>query len=254
MCRKNLYWFVCVCFSFTSVLTKDELQELMSRASAFTKFEMNPCSWIYRNASQEYFDAISAEKQNIMEVYVKDNNGDPASPINGAIKGLFFSANVSRCGPSGELQPVPKSYFGRTRLLVPADVILAEMSNLYFSDFFCMYDAHYVTLVMTRPGSTADAFCQQFLIPVDLGHNPFLCLNMSTREAYVSAKIWVEILCTEDININHVLAIGGEFTDKVEYIPRTPRKGGIAKKPHCKVCNLYPRKFNSWMDIQLSKW
>jgi hypothetical protein len=46
----------------------------------------------------------------IMEPYMKDNNGDQASPINGAIKGLFFAARVDRI--SG--LPPQQSPFGDT--------------------------------------------------------------------------------------------------------------------------------------------
>lgn len=64
---------------FNTELTPKELHMLMSRAEITSGGHMKPCHWFYWNSSREYFDRIRAVKQNVMEVYIKDNNGDPAS-------------------------------------------------------------------------------------------------------------------------------------------------------------------------------
>ncbi len=106
-----------------------------------------------------------------------------------------------------------------------------------------MKKAHYVTLVMTKSRSEADRFCQEKLIPIDPENNPFLCFNRSERQAYVvSSEIWVEVLCTENIDIDGALAAGGEITDQVDFKESSPRKpDGIRKRVDCRICNLYPR-------------
>jgi len=92
------------------------------------------------------------------------------------LTGLFFMAEVERGSVIGE--PYRESAFGSTRLIVPVHVLLDLAPQLYFADLFCMRGMwHYVTLVMTRPGSGADDFCRRHLLPLsvdDHDDNPFL--------------------------------------------------------------------------------
>jgi len=55
----------------------------MSRSNAF-------CRVLYRNKSPQYFHDVFYKDSGVMHVYDKDNSGDPASPINGQIKGLSY--------------------------------------------------------------------------------------------------------------------------------------------------------------------
>ncbi len=202
---------------------------------------MNPCTTFYRNQSRKYFERILVKRGNIMEVNTKDKNGHPDSPINGAIKGLYFCANM--CYTTGQYKPPSWSYFGPMRLLVPTEVMLDERSSLYFADFYCKDttdgSAHYVTVVMTRSekDSTVNQFCRKWLIQLDLENNPFLCLNR-LGEVEVSGNIWVEILFTENIDINDVLRRGGKFNYDFQNFPR----GGTGHNDRCKWCNLYFRE------------
>jgi hypothetical protein len=61
------------------------------------------------------------------------------------------------------------SPFGERRIKLKAEILFNESKNVYFSDFYCMYaaSAHYVSLVVTTPGSDADAFCRQYIVPLD---------------------------------------------------------------------------------------
>ena len=101
---------------------------------------------MYRAKPDSYFQDIASNHHNIMKVYRKDANGDSASIINdGALDGLFFSTSVP---------PNTMSHFGRRRVLIPASEMIKHDSRLYFADFYCNNRAHYVTVVLTRPGVT----------------------------------------------------------------------------------------------------
>ena len=45
------------------------------------------CRVLYRNKSPQYFSDVFTKNAGVMKVYVKDNSGDQASPINGQING-----------------------------------------------------------------------------------------------------------------------------------------------------------------------
>ena len=71
------------------VLIKPELDKLMQKAKGFQSRGSNrqrlPVEFAYRNKPRHYFNNIKNNRSNIMEVYIKDNNGDPGCPINGQI-------------------------------------------------------------------------------------------------------------------------------------------------------------------------
>jgi len=50
------------------------------------------CRVLYRNKPPQYFDNVFNMHSGIMKVYVKDDSGDQASPINGQIDGLSYTA------------------------------------------------------------------------------------------------------------------------------------------------------------------
>ncbi len=219
-----------------SVRTKDELNKLMTKASDYAGDKMNPCQYFYRNKSRKYFQQIEDEHRSNMKVRTKDNNGDPRSPINGALEGLFFCVKVQ--GEQNE--PVPTSPFGPKRLLVPVEFLLNEAFKLYFTDFYCFGEdrPHYVTLVMTRPESKADDFCRLWLVEVP-DKNRFLCWDKSTQKARVSEKIWVEVFYTEDIKISNIPEVNGmgKFTEVADTSGEYT-KGVIPKYQGCPHCNL----------------
>ena len=142
-----------------------ELRQLHRKAVAYCEDEQpSICNWVYRNQSQAYFEDVKNNNGGLMKVVPKDRSGDPRSPINGGqISGLFFMAR----NEGG--QPQPKSPFGPCRLQVPPNILLDVASNIFFTDFYCMQgETHYVTLVMTKPGSSADIFCRHRLLRLNL--------------------------------------------------------------------------------------
>ena len=134
-----------------------------------------------------------------MKVYLKDYNGNAASSINGQLKGLFFCAipylNTEK--------PADWSFFGSKRVSIPAPAMLTEDCNLYFADFYCYYNSerHYVTVVLTKPGSMSDRFCKEKLMNLDPRKNPFL-YRKDNDEVWTSGNVWVEVFYTEDVQLS----------------------------------------------------
>jgi len=143
-------------------------------------------------------------------------------------------------------EPCRVSAFGSTRFIVPVDVLLTDAPRLYFADFYCMRGKfHYITLVMTRPGSTTDEFCRQRLLSLSLDdqhNNPFLFRRPGTGEMRVAQGVKVEVLYTENIDVNHFrLHRGARIVENVPLIGKgSSTPGGLPKNPQCTVCNLLP--------------
>jgi Phytanoyl-CoA hydroxylase-interacting protein C-terminus len=221
-------------------LTLDDLDILYDKAVDFCKtISFTRCTWLYRNRWPEYFNNILRNRDGIMEVYVKDNNGDQTSPINGKLYGLFFATkNVNG-------RPLLRSPFGSVRFQVPARVLLTRDANLYFTDFYCPRDSrrgiHYVTLVVTEMNSAADRFCQNRLLQLNCEYNPFLF--RSGDELFVNSnnRLHVELFYTENIDIIDLCDREGAklLRNMPTFRPdsrSTP--GGIPKHPYCRLCNL----------------
>jgi len=206
--------------------------------SSCIRYNTTPCVWLYRNRWTSYFKDIFTNHGGIM-VYAKDNSGDQASPINGQINGLFFMAKNINGQPPGD------SPFGEIHIQIPADVLLSMAPNLYFADFYCMNGKiHYITLVMTKPGSATDNYCRDKLLPLSPHNNPFLFKRGSEWHVNVTPYILVELFYTEDIDIDEMIHEYGAIllTD----IPRPPNcrgrstPGGKPKNMMCTKCNLRP--------------
>ncbi len=214
-----------------------ELQQLHGIALA-NGGSMVCCKWMYRNKPLQYFRDIEINHGNIMQPYIKDNNGDPASIINGQINGLFFSSVVDR-NTGG---PMPFSYFGERRLLVPATHFFQNLSvRLYFADFYCLnYNApHYVTLVMTERGSQTDRFCDGKLMELDIHNNSFLYYNQHQQNVWTCNTARVEVLYTEDIDLTIWTRYHGcQLTLTPTRGRGTSTPGGFPKRSICHVCNL----------------
>jgi len=230
--------FVVILCVITTELTLIDLQNLHQMAIFnCNRYYVDRCKWLYRNRWESYFRDIFKKHGGIMEVYEKDNSGDPASPINGQIKGLFFMAkNINE-------EPPQDSPFGKCRIQIPASVLLSMAPNLYFVDFYCMNGkTHYVTLVMTKPGSSADNYCQEKLLRLSHDDNPFLFRRGSQWYVNVTQYVLVELFYTENIDIIKMITEYGAIYR--EDIPTPPHcrgrstPGGVPKNKLCTNCNL----------------
>ncbi|KAE9555694.1 hypothetical protein FO519_001046 [Halicephalobus sp. NKZ332] len=217
-----------------------EMEQLLERALSFCgdgRSNVHPFRILYRCKPEYYWQDIVETSNSIMIKYIKDENGQAASPINGAIYGLFFSARLL---PSGALPS--SSPFGNIRMSLPAEVLLhPDRVNFYFSDFYCNTQTHYVTVVVCVKESKTDQFCRAQLIPLH-PNNPFIGVIKSHRgfEFYVSKKVWVEMYYTESIPISW-----GRF-DRIKATGLgTSKIGGLPHNKTCKVCNLYPVESNT---------
>ena len=224
------------CSSLSTVYSQRQLESLHQLAVDFVErdgdniFGKYTCDVFYRNKPPEYFTKCR-KKGNKMKVYWKDDNGDPRSPINGRIKGLFFATGVDQ--DTG--RPPGMSPFGSKRVSIPAKTMMTH-SNLYFADFYCKKanGPHYVTLVLTKQGSETDGFCEENLKSLVIRNNDFLWRS-STKKVHVTSKVSVEVFYTEDIDLSTL-----KYPIKsVKVIGRgSSTPGGIEKNSDCPECNL----------------
>ena len=195
--------------------------------------------YFYRNKPAQYYERISWYSNGVMEPYIKDQNGDQGSVINGKINGLFFSTKVDRATGL----PPAVSPFGNTRLNIPVDRLMHTNCRIYFADFYCNHSVHYVTLVITERDSETDLFCQENLINIGMfpPNNEFLFYSAQKDRFYCCTKLWVEVLYTEPIDITQELA----EDPRVFFSPVQIRgKGsssplGLPKNEKCYTCNLF---------------
>lgn len=220
----------------------DEINQLLLKSISFMSLQYRspnqqylPCRYFYRNKPQEYFHNIFLYQGGIMTVYRKNKNGDPASPINGLLDGLFFGVNVDL---ATGLPTVP-SLYGPRRLSIRSWCMFQLAPNMYFCDFYCHYRSHHVTLVMTKPGSAADTFCSSRLKLLDNFQNPFLYIDFKSQTVLVTTRVWVQVFYTENINLAWVLQNDFGFMDDVpsQPVPVTTVEG-VPKNPLCTICNI----------------
>ncbi|KAI0234988.1 hypothetical protein LSAT2_014624 [Lamellibrachia satsuma] len=213
---------------FRAEFTRNEMETLLGKAKTHVgDGEFLSCEVFYRNKPNAYFEECYNNHNGTMNVRLKDNGGDHASVINGQISGLFFTANVdfSTGGPFGS------SPFGRKRVIYPAITLFHRDANLYFVHFYCMYEKnHYVTLVLTQPGSDVDHFCQRKkLIKLDNENNKFLRHSTDEENVEVTTGVMVEVYYTENLTLPD-----REFLKDVEIRGRgTSTPGGIPKHRYC---------------------
>ena len=241
-----------------AVMEMSELFSHMKKAmTSSSPSDTSKCRWFYRNKSEQYFSDITSKHGGVMKTYLKDASGDPRSPINGEINGLFFMSKVQ------DGQPQAQSPFGNTRLLVRADILLGLAPNVYFADFYCLEFSslssrsrgsgsrrgsrsrqrkekdHYITLVQTCHGSDADRICQQRLPKLNIynkNDSPFLYFE--SGEVRVSSTFMVELFFTEDLQVAQLLEDGKA---QMKYnIPTfgagQTSQGGRAKHSSCAIC------------------
>ncbi|XP_046332196.2 phytanoyl-CoA hydroxylase-interacting protein-like isoform X1 [Haliotis rufescens] len=177
-CRKSSVISIKTCMS------KEELQQLKTMAVTYCHSKSrNPGKYtikqFYRSKPERYYTHIMSNKGGVMEKYIKDNNGDPYSAINKKINGLFFSGSLD----TRTRKPPDFSYFGDKRLFIPAEELFTWDTRMYFADFYCLYETHYVTVVVTKTGSAEDRFCEGRLLELDLKDNPFFTIKQGTGSA-----------------------------------------------------------------------
>ena len=214
------------CFS------KEDLKNLYGKAKTFLNsgyYSYFDCEVFYRNKDPEYFEDI-LNSGGLMTKIMNDNGGDKRSPINGCLEGLFFLANVDYTSQ----EPPTSSPFGSKRLSIPAFILL-ENTNLYFADFYCMNNAHYMIIVLAEKHSDEDLFCRTKLLPLRKD-NPFL--KMVGNQLKINGRVWVEIFYADNINLSYCLAQGATFTNTDVTFQGHSTPNGIPKKPGCDICNL----------------
>ena len=230
------------------VLVKSELKKLLQKAEDFLLYGGNNqellVKYAYRNKPRHYFHNIRINKSNIMEVYIKDNNGDPGCPINGQINGLFFAVR-----PEPSTMDIPDvSLFGDTRIFFPVKELIQPATKFYFADFYCHKKIHYITFVATKSNSPADKFCEKHLLELSLNSNSFfyrrsfntyfhLFHGIHEPAFYCCREPRVEILYTENIDLSKDY-IQWESVPTIGRGSSTP--GGLPKRQSCTTCNLYP--------------
>lgn len=229
---------------FRTYFTVNELKILFDRAVDFLKCkDFAFLEYFYRNKPKDYYKDIFENHNGIMKPYVKDENGDRSSIINRNIEGLFFNVNLDR-----KLSPPPMSYFGRRRAFIRSDNLFHSNSKLYFADFYCHYEKHYVTLVITEKDSRSDSFCTDRLLSLDIFDNPFLKLLVvpisEQLKVYtvLSKSVHVEVLYTESVDLMHIQQKQNGFLFKdVGVLGRGASKpSGIPKNEKCQICNINP--------------
>ncbi|XP_050395736.1 phytanoyl-CoA hydroxylase-interacting protein-like isoform X2 [Patella vulgata] len=216
--------------------TMVDVNNLHQLALLATEETPMPVPYLYRNKPSNHPTIIEARQTGIMAKYIKDNNGDQASCINKKIKGLFFSATADR----STYLPPAISPFGDYRILVPPQYLLNSFtSNIYFADFYCKTQRgpHYITLVLTKPGSVEDVYCKPRLIKLDINDNKFLYYDPMYGRYRTASSSNVEVLYTENINLNEMRSKSG-FLETFVRSRGQSRPEGIPKNTSCAICNL----------------
>ncbi|ESO99411.1 hypothetical protein LOTGIDRAFT_231070 [Lottia gigantea] len=235
------------CLSFVTHATKSEISELFNLAEKFRAKRLSnrrttktiPVPYLYRNKPRNHETIQEAQRTGIMAKYIKDNNGDQSSSINNQIHGLFFSASACK----RTKMPPEFSYFGDYRLMIPPQHLLPNL-NIYFADFYCQAPKrpHYVTLVLTKPGSVEDVYCSPRLPKLNIHSNKFLYYDPHIGYR-VTKACHIECLYTEDINLTSMREKIGVVETNITNVRGRgqSRPEGIPKYEHCEDCNL-PKK------------
>ena len=218
---------------------------------------MVPCKWLYRNKPKAYFDEIIYWKGGLMEATTKDQSGDPRSPINGRIKGIFFTASVKRGSIDGEL--IEKSPYGSSRFQVSIKYIKHIFyHNLYFADFYCAgSNYHYVILVIAQVNSESDIFCRRNLMILQWSNNAFLTDDGCSFYVNDTSCCVIEVMYANDVNL--VMALAKKEARLIDNIPTFGRNPKVVRKsPRCPVCNIHPlwtkSDFYTNDCLQLKRW
>jgi len=106
-------------------------------------------------------------------------------------------------------------------------------------------DIHYVTIVLTKTGSSAYQFCNRSLPRLDLNSNPFLYKD-DEGHIWVSSAIFVDVFVTEDLNVKNMVECE---VAKMEYCVPTSGLGETSqggetgtKTKNCEICDIFSRR------------
>ncbi|CAI2322552.1 unnamed protein product [Caenorhabditis sp. 36 PRJEB53466] len=207
--------------------------------------QMHEFCVVYRCKPKVYWDEIHHYCNDVMQKYIKDDNGQPGNLINGKINGLFFSARLLPDLTLPQFSP-----FGNVRMIINAFPLLnPERHNFYFADFYCNKNIHYVTVVICVIDSDTDIYCRDRLIRLNPLSNPFVKLvpppdRFGPWRFYVNYTLWVELYYTEDIQLNM-----GQFSAIMATGAGTSKIGGLPNNKACSLCNLYPHRKNIKREI-----
>jgi len=208
------------------------MSQLQDKAISFILKDRKwiPCKLLYRDKDEEYYDFCRHDCNGLLLPIMKNENGDPASPINGCIQGIFLGASVD--WKTGQLPA--NSPYGYIRFHVLIERLYGPECNLYFADFYCHVGSrsHHLTLVVARANSPADTFCKLRLLKLDRTDNPFLYQDPMTGRMMHTTSAWIHVFYTEPI----AMSVG--WFDGV-YCSNTGTKMGKPKNASCTVCNIY---------------
>jgi len=207
----------------------EEMEQLKQKAIGFIEGEnRRPCREFYRDKDKEYYDQCLYENGGFLLPTLKNENGDPASPINSRLEGIFLSVGVD-----WKTQELPRdSPYGNIRFQIPIEWLYGPYFNLYFADFYCHAGSksHRLTLVLTRPETDADNFCASHLPKLNRSDNPFLWHDGVGWVHNTSA--WIHVFYTERIPIKD-----GRLYQVCCDRPSTNLKWGKPKNPSCETCS-----------------
>lgn len=199
--------------------TQTELREQLSEALAETNKNSNntrECSYLFRD--KERHSMRYKMSAGIMYTRpVRRFNGSARCPLKmDGVEGLFFNANVY-----GNKLP-SNSNFGDLRLEIPVDKMLTSTANIYFAGFKEPPDETrraQVYLMISdqaiKSANNADNFAKEYLIPLPKVKpaltdkpqiewtNNFLYFNAMDSTYQVSSELWLNILYTNDIQLDH---------------------------------------------------
>jgi len=213
--------------------TTNEMKQLQAKAIEFIgkNGQWISCEFFYRDKTEEYYDYCRYRWNGFLPLYLKNENGDPASPVNGCIEGVFLGVNVDL--KTGNLPAT--SPFGNLRLCIPIEPTNGPDFNMYFADFYCHSGSksHHLSLILTRANSPADTFCGPRLPKLDRMNNPFLYQDPISGQMMHTTSAWIDIFYTDMIHIN-----SGWF-EEVHWADASP-KMGKPKNASCHDCNVYP--------------
>ncbi|MBN3317480.1 PHYIP protein, partial [Atractosteus spatula] len=212
----------------------DHLQQLLEKAKCVSG-RMLRFSMFYRNQHTDYFHYVRLQCGGAMLPTLKDSSGSHGSPINGTLRGVFFSCNTEF--DTG--LPPSDSPYGPLRFQVSAGQLLHPSTRLYFADFYCMYTPyHYVVLVMAPSGSEGDSFCRGRLPELDTSSNPFLTIQSPQQEGgeptfWHAHDVILEVLYTEPVPLEQ-----GILEEISGHQLMSLSTANAKKDPSCKVCNI----------------
>jgi len=183
-----------------------------------------------RDKTDEYYNYCRHRCRRFLPLQLRNENGDPASPVNGCIEGVFLGVNVDL--KTGNLPAT--SPFGYRRFCIPVKDLYGLDFNLYFADFYCHSGSksHHLSLILTRAYSDADIFCSTRLPRLNRMNNPFLYQDPITGCMMHTTGAWIQIFYTEMIH----MSIG--WFETVKWVYNTSEKTGKPKNASCRLCNI----------------